>query len=242
MEEIVNKTRPTIVVLCEAKLANVNKVKEIMDKDYEIIDRFIKQGKGGIIIAVKRNTFASFVDSTTSEKKNILVGRVALGHKYWRIIVGYAPQEEDLKEVREEFFEDLSMEITKSKLSDDEFIIMGDLNAKIGIDSSGLVKAETANGKLLQNMTDEQDLQVINFSSKCSGKWTHSIRTIGQSSVLDYVLSSKKFDTDCIQSMMVIDELCLMCPFSLKKSKGTESKQFSDMYLSMVGKATYIQW
>ena len=41
------------------------------------------------------------------------------------------------------------------------------------------------------------------------------------------MLTSKKFDTDCVKSM-VIDELCLMCPFSLKKSKGVESKQFSD--------------
>ena len=195
MEEIVNKTRPTIVVLCEIKLANVNKIKEIMDKEYEIIDRCIKLGKGGIIIAVKRNTFGSFIEVTTSDNKNILVGRVALGYKFLRIIAGYAPQEEDLKDIREEFFEDLSVEITKSKLSDDEFIIMGDMNAKIGVDSSGLVIAETPNGKLLQNMTDEQDLQVMNFSSKCSGKWTHSIRTTGQSSVLDYVLTSKKFDT-----------------------------------------------
>ena len=76
-------------------------------------------------------------------------------------------------------------------------------------------------------MTDEQDLQVMNFSSKCTGKWTHAIRTTGQSSVLDYVLTSQKFDTKCIKSM-VIDELCLLCPFSLKNSKGVESKQFTD--------------
>ena len=123
--EILSKTEPTIVVLCEIKLANVNKVKEIMDKEYEVIHRCIKSGKGGIVIAAKRNIFASFIDITNSENKNILVGRVALGAKFLRIIAGYAPQEEDLKEVREEFFEDLSMEITKSKLSDDEFMIIG---------------------------------------------------------------------------------------------------------------------
>ena len=29
--------------------------------------------------------------------------------------------------------------VMKSKLSDDEFIIIGDLNAKIGVDSTGIV-------------------------------------------------------------------------------------------------------
>ena len=192
--------------------------------EYEIADQCIKQGKGGIIIAVKRNIFGSFINVTTSTNKNILVGRVALGNNYLRIIAGYAPQEDDMKEAREEFFEDLSMEITKSKLANEEYIVLGDLNAKICLDSGGMLKSETSNGKLLENMINEQCLEVLNFSSKCSGKWTHVIRTTGQTSVLDYVLTSKKFGTNCVLSM-VIDETCMLCPFSLKRVKKTKKKK-----------------
>ena len=60
-----------------------------------------------------------------------------MGKKFLRIIVGYAPQEEDLKDLREEFYEDIAMEVDKSKLADDDFILLGDLNAKLNVESSG---------------------------------------------------------------------------------------------------------
>ena len=126
-----------VLVLCETKLANVNKIKESMP-DHEVIDKCVKEGQGGVVVAVKKNFFGSFINVTSSVNKNILVGKIAIGERNLRIISCYAPQESDLKEIREQFFEDLSIEITKSKLSEDEFIIMGDLNAKISIDSAGL--------------------------------------------------------------------------------------------------------
>ena len=58
MQAILQKLESEIVVLCEVKLANVNKIKEVMPQ-YEIIDRCIKLGKGGMIIALKRNTVGS---------------------------------------------------------------------------------------------------------------------------------------------------------------------------------------
>ena len=117
--------------------------------------------------------------------------------------------------------------MTKSRLSEDDFIIMGDLNAKISMDSTGLVVSETGNGSLLQQMVNEQDLNVHNFSSKCTGKWTHEIRTTGQKSVLDYVLTSDRFYNENFSSM-TIDEMCLICPFSLKRVRGQDEVQYSD--------------
>ena len=130
IQEILKKLDSELVVLCEVKLANVNKVKEVMPQ-YEIIDRCIKLGKGGIVIALKRNTIGSFVNVTSTENKNILVTRLAMGFRYIRIIVGYAPQEEDQKDIREAFFEEISMEIVRCRMCDDSFILLGDLNAKI---------------------------------------------------------------------------------------------------------------
>ena len=46
-EEILMKIQPTIVVLSEIRLANVDKIKEVMGGYEPPIDRCIKQGKGG---------------------------------------------------------------------------------------------------------------------------------------------------------------------------------------------------
>ena len=58
-------------------------------------------------------------------------------------------EEEDLKDIREEFFEDLSIEIDKSRMASEEFLVIGDLNSKIAVDDAGGTYDETPNGKLL---------------------------------------------------------------------------------------------
>ena len=88
------------------------------------------------MIGVKKNIFGSFINVTSTDNDNILVGRLSLGDLHVRIIACYAPQEVDLKDDREKFFEDLSIEVEKSKLSSDGFLVIGDLNAKLDWDSS----------------------------------------------------------------------------------------------------------
>ena len=76
------------------------------------------------------------------------------------------------------------------------------------------------------DIINNQELDVLNYHSKCEGKWTHVVRTTNTPSVLDYILSCKEV-TSSVQHM-IIDELCLHCPFSVKKSKGKISQKFSD--------------
>ena len=233
VKQILDKTNPSIVVFCETKLANINKIKETMQQ-YDLIERCVKGGKGGLVIATKKNTFETCViNVTSSDNENILVGRIPSGDKGVRIIAGYAPQETDTPELREEFFEDISIEIEKSKMSSDEFLLVGDLNAKIVKDDKGNIINESSNGKLLLEVIREHNLEVLNFSDKCEGEWTHVIRTTGQASRLDYVLASGSI-SEQIRGML-IDETCLTCPFSLKKSKGKNVQQFSDHNSIIVG-------
>ena len=154
-----------------------------------------------------------------------MVARLGIGGGYFRIIAAYAPQEDDLKDERESFFEELSMEIARSHMCGDLCMILGDLNAKISED--GTVMAKSPNGNLLLNIAEEQHLKFVNFSSKCSGKWTHVIRTSGKSSCLDYVLTTDDVLQKNVQSML-IDETCMLCRFSLKKIRGKEVCQYSD--------------
>ena len=76
--DIVQRVGATVVVICETKLANVNKIKEAMP-GHEVIDKCVKGGKGGLVLAVKKNFFGCFINVTMSqENENILVGKVAM--------------------------------------------------------------------------------------------------------------------------------------------------------------------
>ena len=52
------------------------------------------------------------------------------------------------------------------------------------------------------------------------------MRTTGASSVLDYIISGKKISSTFED--ILIDEQCLFCPFSIKKTKNNTHQQFSD--------------
>ena len=236
LQAIIEKLQPEIVVLCETKLGNISVLKESLPK-YDIMYRCIKLGKAGVAIGARKNSFGSFVDVSGTENMNIIVGKISWGKETLRVIAAYAPQETDLKEERESFYEDLSVEIMRCRMVGESFMVIGDLNAKlekleveevaVGDNDNEISTSETPNGKLLLSLLAEHDLKVVNFSDKCSGKWTHVIRTSGKASCLDYVLTTGDFYENSIDSML-IDETCLLCPYSLKKVKGSEHRQFSD--------------
>ncbi len=153
------------------------------------MSRVSKQGKGGLLIAVQKSYFSSVMEVTTSVDKNILSVRVSLTeNRNLRIILGYGPQENQPVEDREAFITELTIEVQKSIDSGDCPMIIGDLNAKIEKDGE-VVVAESPNGKLVKEFSDQYGLSVMNFDKRCKGKWTHVIRTTGEKSVLDYVIT-----------------------------------------------------
>ena len=85
---------------------------------------------------------------------------------------------------------------------------MGDLNAKIEKDESGKIYPVSKNGSLLCEIVNESNLEVMNMTEKCVGKWTHVIRTTGETSRLDYVLADTR--TEKMIKNMIIDESTLL--------------------------------
>ena len=78
----------------------------------------------------------------------------------------------------------------------------------------------------MKEIIDENILEVVNFSSKCMGKWTHEIRTSKRRSVLDYIIVDKNMLEDIEE--LLIGEECLITPFRLKKMKDATTQVFSD--------------
>ena len=132
LTQICERINPKVIILCETKLPSDRLIKKLLPT-YEITSRPTKLGQSGLAIAVKKQTFNSVLDVTSSSHNNILVTRIGLDEtKAVRVILGYAPQETGNADDREHFFTELNIEITESKLAGDLPLVMGDMNAKIG--------------------------------------------------------------------------------------------------------------
>ena len=222
-----NQVNPDVFAICETKVNSHSKLKHFFP-DYNLLTRVIKQGKGGLVIAVKKNLFPKVLDVTTSSNKNILVARAVVSNlAALRFILVYGPQENENAEDREAFMLEVSIEIQKCVDSGDIPMVMGDLNAKVGMENERLTPL-SSNGKLLLEVVN---LKIVNFTTKCQGKWTHVIRTTDESSVLEYVMVPNSL----LQSIseMVIDEECLMCPF-VQRKKGVTYSDHNAIMISMM--------
>ena len=102
--------------------------------------------------------------------------------------------------------------------------LVGDLNGKIDCDGKQIT-ALTPNGRLILNVINKHSLDVLNFSNKCKGKWTHVIRTTGAPSVLDYIMTCSRI-TKCVKEV-VIDEECIFCPFKITRKNKKDVPQFT---------------
>ena len=202
-KQIVERLDPKVIIMCETKLPSDTVLKTLLPT-YEINSRSMKTGQGGLAIAVKIQTFNSVNNVTSTPHKNILVTRIGLDDQAIRIILGYAPQETEAVETREHFFTELEIELSECKLAGDVPVLIGDMNAKLDEREDKSLHGTTSNGKLLMELVESQELKVLNFERKCSGKWTHVIRTTGASSVLDYV----SVTSELLKNLkdMIIDE------------------------------------
>ena len=223
--EAVDKIKPEIIVLCETKAAQKNTLK----KDfigYDLITKQIKKGKGGILCGVKKQLGAlSVLEVTTGSNENLLSVKISFPKWSLRVVVAYGPQENDTIEKKEEFFSDLEIEVEACKVNGDKLIVVGDLNSKIEM-RNGELKALSSNGKFLINIINARKLQVLNFSDKCAGKWTHVIRTSNTKSVIDYILVDEEVESDVTE--VIIDEECFYTPFRRITEKGVVTAQYSD--------------
>ena len=211
-------------MLCETKLSSDQIIKNLLPT-YEVNSRSTKSGPSGLAIAVKGQTFNSVLDVTSTTHNSIIVTRIELDNCAFRIILGYAPQENESVEVREHFFTELEIEITECKIAGDMPVLIGDMNSKVE-NVNEKILPRSSNGKLLIELVENQEMEILNFDNRCQGKWTHVVRTTKAASVLDYVIVSSSISKHLKE--IIIDENCLLCPFAIKKKKNDIILQYSD--------------
>ena len=209
---IIHSMSPSIIVLCEIKHKTPQVIRTLFKKlNYNIIVR----KETGILIASK--THHKLVECTASIHPNILTGRFTVKNNTIRIIAVYGLQESSPLDSRSEFFDELNTEIESCSLHEDTPIVVGDINAKIGLVNNTITDL-SPNGKLLHSIIDDHSLKVVNFHPECSGKWTRVMCTDQKSekSVIDYILTN----SDLYQhtKSITIDEERLFTPFNTFKN------------------------
>ena len=215
---IINQERPTFVCLVETK---VRRLKSYVIKGYkDIVTRNVKKGKGGMLVAVRNNTASSVKETTFGCNQNILAVEVAFGKLVFRVILCYGPQEEYSVDERNEFYDDLAIEIENSFMNNSIPMIMGDFNAKIELIDNEIT-AITNNGQLLLNVLNKYELSVCNFHPEAEGYYTRISKKKGkqEKSLLDYVVTTESaFE---YLSEFITDEDKIMTPFrTIKLKKG----------------------
>ena len=142
-------------------------------------------------------------------------------------------QENDDSEERSDFFINLSIEIERSLNAGDGVIVVGDMNAKLEMDTEGNIMPDSGNGRLLLNTVCDFDLEVVNFADCCKGTWTYSKDVLGvnQRSRLDSLIT----DREVFKSVqeLEIDEDKIFCPSHKTTEKGDKRIVF-EVYFNII--------
>ena len=101
---------------------------------------------------------------------------------------------------------------------------MGDFNCKIGDRIEGNKLEVTKAGKLLLQLMDREELEVVNNSEQCKGKWTRVEKL--NKSILDYIIIRKDDITKIKEA--IIDEEKIMAPAKIMSEEGQTRTVFSD--------------
>ena len=199
VKDLLAETKPTVVLLTETHLPDN---KGIMIDGYSFFGK-AREGKtgGGVGICVANEMKAVVSPHHTQRDIEILwisIHRPA--HPPIAVGVYYGKQESVGTDEIVEEFHNLTEEILEKKASG-EVILCMDANSKIGL----MGEPVSRNGRLLKEMVEECELEIMNGKSVCKGVITRQNRkNEAETSAIDFVLSSYEAST-WIKSM-VIDE------------------------------------
>ena len=87
------------------------------------------------------------------DNAEFLTVRINFGQVALRLILANGPQEKEKRDLVEDFFNNISVQLNRSTLSGDPVMLIGDLNAKLGKDIiKGDVHDKSTNGEHLMSI------------------------------------------------------------------------------------------
>jgi hypothetical protein len=118
-----------------------------------------------------------------------------------KITIGviYGKQENVNQETAEDQFNELTTQTNQLK-KEGQIIIMGDINAKIKIETDDMKQETSRNGKLLEEFTETTNTHIVNTSKNHKGIWTRTNKQETKKSLIDYIIISEELSHKVIES------------------------------------------
>ena len=201
--EKIMEVEPTVFCVTETRLHKDEEF-DMESEGYAVYRNDRNNNGGGVLIGVKKElkNVCTIVENKKDIEESIWVlinnSRIQL-----RIGCIYAPQESRTsKEVLEKMYDSIQEQIEIAKERQQNVLMVGDLNCKVGDVIQNNKTETTKDGRLLLKMVKENKMSLLNASDRSEGLWT---RVEGQSkSVLDYVIINE--ESEAAFEKMKIDE------------------------------------
>ena len=127
---------------------------------------------GGIFLDIRHGLYETvMIDS--GDKAQFVTVRLTDKDFNVQIVLVYGPQENDLEDVRESFYHDVSVQIQTAYLNGDSVVLVGDFNAKLGHSVvQNDIHSMSKNSELLFDMFNNYNMKLLNSSKFCTGTFT----------------------------------------------------------------------
>ena len=198
LAETIDEYDPALIYLVETHLT---KEEQIQIPGYTIFRNNGTTSSRGILIAIKEKLKTIVVEVN---------GQDEIGQTLWALINNQITQirigvicgpQENVTRISEpkKLYESISDQVEIGKKNNQQIIILGDLNAKIGNDIKKNKETITRGGRHLERLVQKGNLCIVNGEfDKCEGLWTREQGK--EKSVIDYVITTKR-DLNTIKKM-----------------------------------------
>ena len=207
-DQVLKQLKPQIWMLQETKLRANETLKCEASDDFQIyyLNRQESQG-GGLALGVIKDIESTLIREGDDDIE-VLSVQAVLGKIPVRIIIGYGPQENALKEKKNNFWGFIEREINEAELKGHGVLVQMDGNLHAGAE---LIKddpnQQNRNGKLFMDFLERnKSITVVNALNICEGLITRKrdVKTKTEEAVLDFFLVNDRLRP--FLKKMLIDE------------------------------------
>ena len=156
LKQLIIEHNAGILILTETKVYRNTKIRL---EGFQVFPSLRKGKNGGGILDAIKHGLCSSVMIDEGEGAEFITVRLDFGGTHFRLICVYSPQENNPVAELDNFYENLSMQITRACLAGDPVFLAGDFTAKLGRQFiSGDIHDTSSDGNRLSKLINEFNL------------------------------------------------------------------------------------
>ena len=217
--------KPSCITLQETKLSKNTQFKLA---HYQVFQKNRNGAGGGLLTAVDPSLNPVQITSSDPEAE-ILTVQIEINNRKLRIINAYGPQDDEIQQVKLNFWLGMEEQIISANNSNCMILIQMDANAKVGnIITHNPSNFTDSNGRKLLELIERNGLMMLNSHKKCVGAITRYRATKNKTeiAILDYVIVCGELGQHL--DACLIDEERKFTLTKYASTKGMIKKVYSD--------------